>query len=254
MDKFRYLQLKAERQALAEKPVGREVCLRCHRPHSICFCSTIQAFDPQIKFVILMHPMEARRERVGTGRLAHLCLDRSEIVVGLDFTDDHYVNQLIADPQYYPMVLYPGKTAHNISEKALDAEVVNDRTPLIFVIDGTWPCAKKMMKLSKNLHLIPRICFTPREPSRFEVKMQPHPMCLSTIESIHFFIGEWEKAVGHDGQNRRQILLDVFDKLVAFQKACALDPNLPSYRNNSYRAPSERRLSKKWEKYNLFFD
>ncbi len=255
MDKAKYLELKKQRRELESPPAERQRCLRCFRHLDNCLCSLIVPFDPEITFVILMHPMEARRERVGTGRLAHLCLESSLIIEGVDFTDHSQVNQLIADQQYYPMVLYPGKSAHNISEAPLQPSVVKNKRPLIFVIDGTWPCAKKMMKLSRNLHLLPRICFTPERPSLFEVKMQPDPMCLSTIESIHFFIEQWRKSNGlSDEKMPHDVLMSVFLQMVGFQKKCALDPTLPSYRRGGYRPVEQRKPSKKWEKYNLFFD
>ena len=59
------------------------------------------------------------------------------------------------------------------------------KTPLILVVDGTWNTARKMLRLSRNLHSVPRICFTPVRPSRFRVRKQPHPNCYSTIEAIH---------------------------------------------------------------------
>ncbi len=255
MDKVKYLQLK-EQRSKQEQQKERQLCLRCFRAEERCFCSLIKPFDPGMVFIILMHPMEARRERTGTGRLAHLCLRDSRIIEGIDFTDSGAVNQLIADPQYYPMVLYPGQSAHNISEKKLEPEKFSGKIPLVFVIDGTWPCAKKMMKLSKNLHSLPRICFTPDKPSLFEVKMQPNPMCLSTIESIHFLLNEWRKKSDEPLYSDRSHdnLIDVFLHMVDFQKKCALDPNLPSYRQGEYRPPEMRRPSKKWEKYNLFFE
>ncbi|MCK5883377.1 MAG: DTW domain-containing protein, partial [Bacteriovoracaceae bacterium] len=119
---------------------------------------------------------------------------------------------------------------------------------------GTWPCAKKMMKLSRNINSLPRICFTPTVKSRFDVKFQPDEMCLSTIESIHFFLSEWERmghAVydsAHDG------LIYIFDKMVEFQKGCALNPELPSYRKGRYKEHHEKKKSKKWDSRKLFFD
>lgn len=254
MDKAQYLEMKKQRQQAEDSVKGRLCCPKCFRPEKQCLCAKIHPFDPGIKIVILIHPMEAKRERVGTGRLSHLCLENSELISGIDFTENAQVNQLIADPRYYPVVLYPGKNAHNISEVPLEMKDFNGKMPLIFVIDGTWPCAKKMMKLSKNLHLLPRMCFTPTTPSRFEIKMQPDPMCLSTIESIHFFLGEWEKNLFGTVSPKRDNLMEVFEEVVTFQKKCALDPELPSYRQKSYRPPEVRKPSKKWEKYNLFFE
>ena len=84
-----------------------ERCYRCFRPLSTCLCSYTKEFDPQIKFVFLMHPKEAKKQRTGTGRLSKNSLTDSEILVGVDFTQNKRLLQLINDPQYFPVLLYP---------------------------------------------------------------------------------------------------------------------------------------------------
>ena len=48
-----------------------------------------------------MHPKEAYKQKTGTGRLAHLTLEDSEIIVGVDFTDNPRLNTLITDEKYF---------------------------------------------------------------------------------------------------------------------------------------------------------
>ena len=48
----------------------REICYKCLRSKENCFCRFLNPFDSGIKFVILMHPKEAKRQRTGTGRIA----------------------------------------------------------------------------------------------------------------------------------------------------------------------------------------
>lgn len=256
MDLKRYIALKKERELeiKREEDKHRDWCFRCFRPLKNCFCSHIRAFDPQMKVVLLMHPMEARKEKVGTGRLTHLTLKNSEIIAGVDFSDNPRVIQLLSDQRYFPIVLYPGDSAVNISDGPMDTSTLGKRIPLLFVIDGTWPCAKKMMKLSRNINSLPRICFTPTVRSRFDVKFQPNEMCLSTIESIHFFLTEWER-MGHASyEGEQEGLIHIFDKMVEFQKGCALNPDLPSYRKGRYKEHHEKKQSKKWDSRKLFFD
>ena len=38
---------------------------------------------------------------------------------------------------------------------------------LVLLLDATWSCARKMLKLSPSLQRLPRIMFTPSAPSRF---------------------------------------------------------------------------------------
>jgi DTW domain-containing protein YfiP len=56
---------------------------------------------------------------------------------------------------------------------------------LVVIIDGTWAHAKRMKRLSKNLHALPSIAFTPPTPSVFRVRRQPKVECYSTLEAAH---------------------------------------------------------------------
>jgi len=88
----------------------------------------------------------------------------------------------------------------------------------IFVIDGTWLTAKKMIKHSHNINQLPRIAFTPVRPSTFRVRKQPHENCLSTIEAIHHTIELLGPTQGFDVNSRKHDhLLDAFDSMVELQ-------------------------------------
>ena len=89
-----------------------ERCYKCFRPISHCLCEYAKPeIDSGIKFLFLMHPKEAKHQRTGTGRLSHVALKDSEILVGLDFSKDQRFNQLMNDPQYFPVMMYPGEDA-----------------------------------------------------------------------------------------------------------------------------------------------
>src|ERR1041385_4837203 len=96
-------------------PVSRETCYHCFWPKSLCWCASISSMETRTKFVFLMHPKEFKQEKASTGRLTHLCLAASEIHVGIAFEADEAVQQLIADPKNYPVLLYPGEHARNLS-------------------------------------------------------------------------------------------------------------------------------------------
>lgn len=204
--------MKQEKQDL-----DRETCLRCFRPLSHCLCPHIRSFATRTRIVILMHPKEARKIRNGTGRLAHLALRNSEIVTGVDFTDDPKIESLLTDRGLAPFILYPGKTSQEIS--AISREELNQKgkCPLVFIIDGTWRGARKMMKLSRNLHALPQVAIQPSQSSRFVIKHQPNSSCLSTIESLYHLLTELEKKGLENLEGRHETLMDVLDKLVNIQ-------------------------------------
>ena len=56
-------------------------CFKCFKPMNSCLCKYTQEIDCGIKFVFLMHPKEAKRQRTGTGNLSHITLKDSEIIV-----------------------------------------------------------------------------------------------------------------------------------------------------------------------------
>ncbi|EPR72991.1 hypothetical protein ADIWIN_2079 [Winogradskyella psychrotolerans RS-3] len=44
-----------------------------------------------------MHPKEYKKEKNGTGHITKLQLENSEIIVGVDFTDNKRVNDVLAN-------------------------------------------------------------------------------------------------------------------------------------------------------------
>ncbi|MBR7064772.1 MAG: DTW domain-containing protein [Treponema sp.] len=86
-----------------------ERCYKCFRAVSHCLCKYAMPVDAGVKFVLLMHPKEAKRERTGTGRLTHITLVGSEILVGLDFAKNARLSELLSSDEYFPVLLYPGE-------------------------------------------------------------------------------------------------------------------------------------------------
>jgi DTW domain-containing protein YfiP len=205
---------------LESEKTYRQLCVKCLQPGFGCYCSLVAPFDPKIKFLILIHPIEVRR-RIATGRMTHLILKNSELLQGQDYSQNKRLNELLADPQYDPLVLYPGKTSINLSEapeEVTKALFRSQKTPLVLVIDGTWATAKKMMRESTNISGLPRICFTPPTASRFRVRKQPGVNCYSTIEAVHHCIELMSKSVEFDLNSRaHDNLIEVFDSMVERQ-------------------------------------
>lgn len=211
------------RQQLEQEAFSyRKLCLSCLQPEFGCYCQHIRQFDAKIKFVILIHPIETKR-RIATGRMSHLCLKNSELIVGQDYSANSRVNEILNDQQNYPLILYPGRQSLNITDPSFNPGTPvfpAGKTPVLFVIDGTWATARRTMNQSENLKLIPRICFTPPKPSNFRVRKQPAPQCYSTIEAIHYAIELLAWDVGFNTQHRdHDNLLFVFSKMVDKQLA-----------------------------------
>ena len=226
------------------------LCLTCRRRVRTCVCESLKPFETQTRYIILMHPMEAKKEKVGTGRFTHLILKNSKILVGINFDENQEFQAILNDPSYETYLLYPGDDALQIENGFSDGK---PKKPLqIIVIDGTWPCAKKMMKLTTSLHDTPRISFTPGKTSEFKIKHQPMEGCLSTVESVYQVIRGLRAAGVEDTKMKEENLMEVFRKTVDQQIECAKEPGA-GYRRKPFSLPEERKTSKKWSKRLLFF-
>ena len=194
----------------------RELCFKCLRPADSCFCKYLKPFDPGVKFVFLMHPKEAKRQRTGTGRIAHAGLIDSEIIIGIDFTKNTRLCQLLSDPQYYPVLLYPGDDAWN-SEKPGFKEEIGNRKLLAIIIDSTWFCSKKMIKSSSNIMALPKVSFSGKYRSIFTFKREPYPECVSTIETCYYLIKELQTATIVNQDVNPECLMTAFKEMIKFQ-------------------------------------
>jgi DTW domain-containing protein YfiP len=229
-------------QILHEAKTFRNLCLTCLQPQFSCYCSHIQSFDTKIKFVILIHPIEMKR-RIATGRMSHLSLQNSELIVGQDYSQNQRVNEILQNPNYHPVILYPGPKSQNLSGMTYpqkDRIFAGEKLPVIFVIDGTWATARKTIYQSQNLLDLPRICFNPPGPSQFRVRKQPGAECYSTIEAIHHTLDLLGNHVGFDVSRREHDrLITVFNNMVERQLGFIREAQ-ENLRPSSYRRPQPR--------------
>lgn len=196
--------------------------------------------DTRTRFVFLMHPKEFKQEKASTGRLTHLALSQSEIVVGVEFDLHPQVQALLSDPALYPALLYPGLSARNVSRGELTENDLAGRRLVVFVLDATWSCARKILKLSPSLQTLPRVGFDPKTAvSRYVIKQQPQEGCLSTLEATHEMLLALEVA-GLDHYPDPGQLVALFHRMQDFQLKCAADPDRPGYRRTPMRPVSER--------------
>ena len=182
-----------------------------------------------------MHPKEYKRQRNGTGHMTKLQLENSEMFVGIDFTNHKRVNEIL-EQQQNCFLLYPGKNSFNLSVRESSAinSFVGD-TPSLFLLDGTWPCARKMLKLSKNLQKLKRVSFDNNIKSKFIFKQQPDAFCLSTIESVYTVLNLLKKA-DFEHCDTKDFLLP-FEKMMEYQLDYILNPN-----NERYSATANKEI------------
>ncbi|WP_341220568.1 tRNA-uridine aminocarboxypropyltransferase [Polaribacter atrinae] len=225
-------------------------CYKCMRSSSTCICKYISSLQTKTRFIILMHPKEYKKEKKGTGTMTNLQLENSEIIVGVDFTNNERINELLIQENSTSFLLYPGKDSFNLStRKSAEIQTVIGNNANIFILDGTWPCARKMLKLSTNLQALKRVSFDNKIISKFIIKQQPDPLCLSTIESVYKVLNLLNKA-DLEQCDTKDFLIP-FEKMIAYQLEYTLDPTNKNYcatensteiSKNLYKKSTERRV------------
>lgn len=169
-----------------------------------------------------MHPKEFRKTKNGTGHMTNNSLQNCELHVGIDFTNNKRVNELLNDRSYEPYVLYPDINSIKLNTQKLS----NEKISLIFIIDSTWPCSKKILRLSKNLQNLRKISFEHDKSSQFKIKTQPNQYCLSTIESTLCVLEQLAfQNIESITNNSLENFLNPFEKMVEYQVKCAFVEN-----------------------------
>jgi len=199
-----------------------------------------------------MHPKEYRKEKVGTGLMTNLQLENSEIIVGVDFTNNNRVNEILNNEISTSFLLYPGKDSFNLSiRKSSEINSFMGNNPHIFLIDGTWSCARKMLKLSKNLQKLKRVSFDNTIKSKFIIKQQPEALCLSTIESVYTVLNLLKE--GNLEQCETKGFLVPFEKMIEYQLEYILSPDCKHYQSTANREIIPKNRYKENPERSIFF-
>lgn len=192
----------------------------------VCYCEYVRPFEAGPLLAVLVHPKETRK-RIGTNRIVQLGVSNSLRFVGTgeQLDRDPGLAELLQDPKYYPMVLYPGRAAIDLDSDPdrhtpLTAALRNGKRLLVFVIDGTWDLAQQMLHRSPALRALPQLMFRPDKPSSYRIRRQPGRICLSTVEAVHALLERLDRLRIYPLPARaRDGLLEVFDRMVERQLA-----------------------------------
>ena len=207
---------------------NREICYECYRPKSSCICEFVtNPIKTNTKFVILMHPKEFRKTKNGTGHMTNNSLQNCELHIGIDFTNHKRVNELLNNENYEAFILYPDINSIKLNTQKLP----NEKKVLIFIIDSTWPCSKKILRLSTNLHNLRKVSFEHNKSSQFKIKTQPNQYCLSTIESTLCLLEQLNlQNIENIPSKSLENFLKPFEQMVDYQVKCAFDENDVRYK------------------------
>lgn len=183
-------------------PEFRELCLRCRRPKTVCWCSAVTQVPSDTHVVFIQHPREARVP-ISTCRMAHLSLPNSELHVGLSAVGNPALEAICREEGV--AVLFP-------SDSAVDVDALTAPPRKLVVVDGTWSNAKKVVEKCPLLSKLPRLKFFPEQPGNYRIRKEPEAHCLATIEATAFVLERLEKA-----PQRFTPILSAFDAMVEKQ-------------------------------------
>jgi len=205
----------SRRNAITEQS-HRVTCRNCWKAIATCFCAEIRPFESPIPFVIVQHLHEARNP-IATGRMAHLSITNSKLIIDNKFSNNRTVEALIADRGTRNLMLYPSPNAAPIEQILAETTAApNSQPPTFWILDTIWSHVNKMLRLSPALRSIPMVQFKPDSASRFQIRQQPDPECLSTIESIYLVIDRFLKHQQSQSTDHHA-LIDVFQYMVQQQ-------------------------------------
>jgi DTW domain-containing protein YfiP len=259
MDTEQYIAQKRALQVSkeAEERTHRTTCYSCWKKISQCLCSSIIPFSTRTEIVLLMHPKEARKQKLGTGRMTLATLKNSRMYCAVNFDEHSEFQSLLKDPLRHVVLVYPSLDAQsldgNLPKEWNQKMIKEDKILTLLLIDATWPCAKKMMKLSSSLHDLPMASFQKEYAGKFIIKHQPDNLCLSTLETVvHALNGL--KSMGLEKTNSPiERLWDPFNEMLQFQVKCAEDPSIPSNRGRKSRPEDRPENTRVREKKNRLF-
>lgn len=191
-------------------------CQRCFKKEEFCLCPYSKEVDSGIKFVLLMHPKEVKKNRTGTGWITRMTLKDCEIIEGLDFSQNTRLQKLLNDPQYFPVLLYPGEDAWN-AQKPGFAQTVGNKKILALIIDSTWFCSRKMIEHNPQLLTLPKLSFAETYRSIFTFKREPRPEYISTIETCYYLTKELAQVGLANKDCDPEPLMNVFKQMIINQ-------------------------------------
>ncbi|WP_460805655.1 tRNA-uridine aminocarboxypropyltransferase [Microbulbifer agarilyticus] len=186
----------------------REICPTCQRPRNMCYCGALVRIPSRIKVLIIQHPQE-QKHPFNTGRMAHLCLDSSELVIAETLSEES-LKQLLKPRS---ALLYPSLSWLPPVAAIEPGSPQGAALEQLVVIDATWRKSKKMLHLQPLLQQLPRVSFSGDMSSNYQVRKSSMENSLSTIESIALAMQQLEPEGGFER------ILQPFNDMVSRQIA-----------------------------------
>lgn len=203
-------RLRSERLAKSLKPfVARgsrtSRCERCRVPFSHCLCPWLPTIESDCGVCLLMHDIEPLKPSNTGWLIADVVRDTFAFTWQRTGVDPRLL-ALLADPQWQPLVIFPGEYAE--SRRVVEqVERDNAKRPLFILLDATWTEARKMFRKSPYLDGLPVLSLRPEVLSRYRLRRSTRSDHLCTAEVAALCL---DLAGDSAAANTLDALLDVF--------------------------------------------
>ena len=187
----------------------RKSCPNCQRPLSVCYCSALVHVTNKTKVLIIQHPLE-QKHPFNTGRMAHLCLSNSELIVAEKLSESKLTHILkTSSTLLYPSFDWLPNTSAIMPQTQESANLGYIRQ--LIVIDATWNKSKKILHLHPTLQKLPRLNLKGNLNSHYQIRKTTVSNGLSTLESIVKALSDIEPNGGFEA------MLQPFDMMINLQ-------------------------------------
>jgi len=203
-------RLRSERLAKSLKPfVARgsraSRCERCRVPFSHCLCPWLPTIESDCGVCLLMHDIEPLKPSNTGWLIADVVRDTFAFTWQRTGVDPRLL-ALLADPEWQPLVIFPGEYAE--SRRVVEqVERDNAKRPLFILLDATWTEARKMFRKSPYLDGLPVLSLRPEALSRYRLRRSTRSDHLCTAEVAALCL---DLAGDSAAANTLDALLDVF--------------------------------------------
>jgi DTW domain-containing protein len=195
--------LRAARLARSSKPflarggMKSERCGGCRLAPSHCICALRPDLLTRSSMCLIMADIEALKPS-NTGWLIADVV-RDTFAFGWARTEvDPALLALLADPQWQPVVVFPGEFVEEervVHAAPTPSDNTTAKRPLFILLDGTWPEASKMLRKSPYLDRFPVLSLQSEQLSRYKLRRSKRDdhfctaevaaLCLALAEEAH---------------------------------------------------------------------
>jgi DTW domain-containing protein YfiP len=192
----------------------RKTCPNCQRPLRVCYCSALVKVANTTRVLIIQHPLE-QKHPFNTGRMAHLCLSNSELIVAETLSTIQLASILnTPSALLYPSLPWLPNTPE--IEPGKKESAVHSNIQQLIVIDATWNKSKKMLHLHPALQKLPRHHLKGNLSSNYQIRKTTVANGLSTLESIVKALNAMEPK--SEGEGGFEAMLQPFEMMINLQR------------------------------------